>query len=657
LQGNFWFGTHNGLSFYDRNENCFINYSTVHGLHGEIFELGANGIFSDGCLLFGGHNGLNIFHPDSIKTFVNNDPDSLLFTSVKVYDKEILRDFSDRQKFQLSYKENFLSVEFIMINYIDPQKHQFKYKFYNLKSVNDNWINLGNKNFVTLSGIPPGDYKLEILGVNEYGVVSENSLILDITINSPIIESWFFRAIVFIIIAFAVLFITWNRINRSRTVKQYLENEIHERTEKLRTANEILTERNKLIEKQKKEIEKNKQELEIKVKERTKDLEMAKSKAEESDRLKSSFIANMSHEIRTPLNAILGFSSLISDSVKDKVELLLYQESIDSNAEILVKIIDDVLDISKIEAKQLEVSITEVDLIVLLNEVLNIYQQHNPNSKRKKLDIQLNNPLKDNDVLIIFSDPHRLKQILFNLIDNAIKFTSKGFIEFGFNLEDPVIKFYVKDTGIGIAKQNFDAIFERFIKLENKEELYRGNGLGLPLCKSLVELLGGNIWVDSLLGHGTVFYFTLPNENYKLFSKSDKKSIKKNELEKLENSNKKILVVEDESSNFDYIEALLFLSGNVAIWARNGNEAIDMISQHSGKSISLILMDIKMPQMDGYKAFTKIRELKFDIPVVAVTAYAQSEDKDKILEYGFSDYIAKPVSKKKLFHVLQKYLK
>jgi signal transduction histidine kinase/ligand-binding sensor domain-containing protein/ActR/RegA family two-component response regulator len=657
LHGNFWIGTHNGLSFYETNKNYFSNYSTVHGLQGEIFELGANGIFSDGCLFFGGHNGLNIFYPDSIKTFANNQPDSMLFTSVKVYDKEIIRDFSYRHQIDLNYKENFLSIEFIMINYIDPMKHQFKYRFYDKKNISDNWIDLGNKNYITLSGIQPGDYQLEILGINEFGVVSKKPLILDITIKAPLVESWVFRAVVFMIIAFVVLFISWNRINRSRTVKQYLENEIHERTEKLSTANEILTERNKLIEKQKLEIEKNKLELELKVKERTKDLEMAKSKAEESDRLKSSFIANMSHEIRTPLNAILGFSSLISDSVKDKEELLAYQESIDSNAEILVKIIDDVLDISKIEAKQLEVSKKEINLTLLLLEVLNIYQQHNPKSRNKKLDIQLNNPLKENEILFINSDPHRLKQILFNLIDNAIKFTGKGFVEFGFKLEDPVIQFYVKDTGIGIARQNFDAIFERFIKLENKEELYRGNGLGLPLCKSLVELLGGNIWVDSLLGHGTTFYFTLPNENYKLFTKSDKKSIKRNDFKNLIKSDKQILVVEDESSNFEYLEALLFLSGSNAIWARNGNEAIEMLSQNKGKQFSLILMDIKMPQMDGYKTFTKIRELRFDIPIVAVTAYAQTEDKDKIMQFGFNDYIAKPVNKNKLLSILQKHLK
>lgn len=654
LHNNFWFGTHNGLSFYDISKKTFTNYTSFHGLQGEIFELDVNGVFKDGYILFGGHNGINIFHPDSIKKFNPYKADSLIFTSVKIFNKEILRDFSGPQKIQLDYNENYLTIEFALINYVNPMKHQF---FYRMKGISDNWFDLGNKNYVTFSGLPPGEYYLEVKGINEYGISSKKSISMDITIKSPVFEAWWFKAAVFILISLIVLIITRTRVSRTRSVQQYLENEIRERTEKLRKANEKLLERNQLIEKQKKEIELNKSELEEKVRERTKDLEAAKRKAEESDNLKSSFIANMSHEIRTPLNAILGFSSLISDAAKEKPELVFYQESIDSNAEILVKIIDDVLDISKIEAGQLVVSFKEVNLISLLTEVLNIYKQQLDKTRKHKIDLIFNNPLNENEELIINTDPHRLKQVLFNLVGNALKFTTKGYVEFGFEMGEYVLQFYVKDTGIGIGRDYFDAIFERFVKLENKEELYRGNGLGLPLSKSLVELLGGKLWVDSLLGHGSTFYFTLPNEKYVLKPKVQQKNIKTVKTKKVINPGKQILIVEDESSNYQFIKALLAQNNSATVWAHNGREAIEILISQSGRNISLILMDIKMPGMDGYKTFEKVRAYGIKIPIIAVTAYAQSEDKDKIINFGFSDYISKPVNKQVLLEIIRKHLK
>ena len=652
FNGNLWLGTHNGLSFFDSSEEQFTNYTTVHGLQGNIFELATNGIFDDGYILFGGHNGLNVFHPEQINNFSVVKSDSVLFTSLKIYDDEILRDFSDHREIELSYDQNYLTIEFVLVDYVDPLKHHFKYR---MKGINDKWFDLGNKNYVTFSSLPPGNYSFELIGINEYGISSKQPLQLDIIVKPPYYATSLFKAFVILILGLIIYVLVRNRNNRNRSVREYLEAEIKERTEKLLTANKELLNQNALIEAQKKEIQGNKEELEVKVKERTKDLELAKVKAEESDKLKSSFLANMSHEIRTPLNAILGFSSLISNAVEDNPEFKFYQESIDSNSEMLVKIVDDVLDISKIEAGQLQVKKRETSLLNLFNEVYEIYKQQLDRGRKSRVDLIFNNPLHDNEDLIIETDKFRLKQILYNLLSNAIKFTAKGYVEFGFKVDYSAIKFYVKDTGVGIPKNDFDSIFERFVKIEDHEELYRGNGLGLSLSKSLVELLGGKIWVDSLIGHGSTFYFTIPDTNSKKLEVDSGTIIKEEKEVKLINDGKKkILIVEDESSNYQYLEALLRITNNPCIWAHNGEEAIKILQSDLKETISIVLLDIKMPRMDGYQTFDKFKELGLDIPVIAVTAYAQSEDKEKIIQYGFNDYIPKPVSKQRLLEVIQK---
>jgi signal transduction histidine kinase len=294
------------------------------------------------------------------------------------------------------------------------------------------------------------------------------------------------------------------------------------RTEELMEANNELITQNNLIENQKQQIEKNQGLLEIKVKERTKDLELAKQKAVESDKLKSSFLGNISHEIRTPLNAIIGFSSIVVDMAHENPEIVKYTTHIYNSAELLLKIINDILDLSKIETEQLIITKTAINLNNLLNTLYTTFHQQINEKYSSNVKLRINNSLQKGKELIIYTDLPRLQQVFFHLMDNAMKFTKSGFIELGYEIKPGAIMFYIKDSGIGINAINLKRIFERFVKVEEKDILYKGSGLGLSLSKSLIELLGGKIWVESVENQGSTFYFTIPDEHsYTIDSKVD----------------------------------------------------------------------------------------------------------------------------------------
>jgi len=315
----------------------------------------------------------------------------------------------------------------------------------------------------------------------------------------------------------------------------------------------------------------------------------AKEKAEESDKLKTSFLANMSHEIRTPLNAIVGFSNLLVDESQKEINMKKqFVKIIEESAADLLNIIEDILDTSQIESGIINLRENAIDVNQLMLELLVMYQ-NNQQVKEKNLEIKYIYP-DPNDKLQIFSDRLRIKQILSNLLSNAVKFTDQGYIEFGYNLPSKshnVIQFYVKDTGIGIPSDKFDYIFERFRKLEtDRDKLYRGNGLGLYISRRLAQIMGGDVTLESEVGKGSTFYLTVP-----YFTHTPSKYQSGNYPYYLANMvwpGKTILVVEDESSNFKYIEALLLNRVNM-MWVQNGLEAVEACQKNK---IDLVLMDV-----------------------------------------------------------------
>lgn len=361
----------------------------------------------------------------------------------------------------------------------------------------------------------------------------------------------------------------------------------------------------------------------------------AKAKAEESNRLKSAFLANMSHEIRTPLNAIVGFSNMLMET-EDKDEEREYYNIIEDNNNLLLQLINDILDLSKIEAGTLDFAYSDVNVNGVLMDI--------ERSSRMRLQTE--------DVEIVFdeylpeclmtTDKNRLTQVITNFVNNAMKFTSHGSIRMGYRLLDKeTIYFYVSDTGTGISPEQQGLIFNRFVKLDTMKQ---GTGLGLTICSTIVEKLGGHIGVESEVGKGSMFWFTLP---YKPAQRSESK-IREVEVTSRKKINKEdkltILIAEDNASNYKLCETILKKEYNL-LHAWNGEEAVTLYKEHHPH---LILMDIKMPVMDGYEATRRIREISSTVPILAVTAFAFESDEVKIMQSGFDGYTTKPVQVKTL---------
>ncbi len=381
-----------------------------------------------------------------------------------------------------------------------------------------------------------------------------------------------------------------------------------------------------------------------------KQLEISKYKAEESDKLKSSFLANLSHEIRTPMNAIVGFSDLLSNPDLDENDKSEYLKIINRSGTNLVSIIEDLIEMSKIDAHQIKPKYKGINLNKCIRELYETIKITIP--KDKKIDfyvIECPNPIEK----YLLTDVTKLKQILVNLIANAIKFTDEGSISFGYevNENDGTVVFIVKDTGRGIDEKNLNAIFDRFLRIEDHFHAESsGLGLGLAISKAYIEMLGGSIAVHSSFGNGSIFTFKIPL----VFDESEKKIATKTNAGFYHNSgNETILIAEDDNINFLLLKKILQLRNYTVLRANNGQEAVDICMVN--KDIDLVFMDVKMPVMNGLDAFKIIKKTNPDLIVIAQTAYSSAEDKEMILNLGFKNYITKPLNKEKIFELLDEF--
>ncbi|MEG2574217.1 MAG: ATP-binding protein, partial [Bacteroides sp.] len=375
----------------------------------------------------------------------------------------------------------------------------------------------------------------------------------------------------------------------------------------------------------------------------------AKEQAEESNRLKSAFLANMSHEIRTPLNAIVGFSDILA-SAEDEDDKREYVHIIENNNELLLQLIGDILDLSKIEAGTIEFAYADVDLHLLFTELLQMSQL--------KADVK--------NIQVIFAegaegcfmhtDKNRLMQLITNFITNSIKFTEpNGSIRIGYRMKDnDNLYFYVSDTGCGIPKEKQADVFGRFVKLN---DFAQGTGLGLSICETIVKHLKGTIGVDSEVGKGSTFWFTLPycsngNELQKEKIIEEPKYV----LESVDADKVTVLIAEDNASNYLLFQSILKRDYKL-IHAWNGREAVELYKEHRPH---LVLMDINMPEMNGYEATTEIRKISTSVPIIAVTAYAYASDEERMMKSGFNGYASKPINaqdlKNKMITLLKKRL-
>jgi signal transduction histidine kinase/ActR/RegA family two-component response regulator len=375
---------------------------------------------------------------------------------------------------------------------------------------------------------------------------------------------------------------------------------------------------------------------------------LERTKAKKSDQLKSAFLSNMSHEIRTPMNAILGFSKLL-EYAKSENERNEYVNIINVNGKMLIDLLDDIMDMSKMDAGQFDISIKTFQLNDVMKELGKVIRLNLDQQGKREILLTL---ISDAENITVYSDENRIKQVLYNFLTNASKFTLKGEITFGYKVINKNVEFYVTDTGIGIKKEFFKDIFNRFYKVDNAEykTLPRGSGIGLSICRIIADKLGGSVSVNSDYGKGSTFKFTLPSIVVDANPANEVKAIPKVVF----NPAGKVLVTEDDRSNMLLITTILRKTGVPYKTASDGAEALEVFTQN--QDIELVLMDINLPLMNGYEALKELKLIKPALPVVALSAHAMQVDMENALAKGFDGYITKPIDQALLLDCLKKHL-
>ncbi len=663
---NFWLPTANGLVWFNRENNSFRSFKVSDGLEQNEFVEGAR-YFNKytGEVYVGGVKGINFFHPDAIT--VDTNVPNVAITSFKLYNQEVRpgevqdgRVILDRpieytDEIELHYlKDKVFTFEFAALHYNGPGRNKYAYK---MEGFDDDYIyTTASARYATYTNLNPGTYYFRVKASNNHGIWNEEGKTVRLVIVPAFWQTPLFQFLVLVFIISVSAGFYFMRIRKIKKQQKVLENRVEERTMKLQDLNAELEEKKEEIETQKElllgqneELGMHKNNLELLVKERTRELEAAKEKAEESDRLKTSFLNNMSHEIRTPMNAILGFTSLLIDEM-DPEEKGRYIKIIHKNGGLLLSIFNDIIDLSKIQSGATRLAKANFSFKELLEELYQTYCMNEELVKNKDIEFRYK-PVKDD--IVVYSDYSRCKQIINYLLSNAFKYTMGGFVELSYTITGyNTLNIMVKDTGIGISKENLELIFDRFSKIEEREDkLFQGAGLGLSVSKKLAHLLGGDISVESVLGKGSEFILTLPNcvkeeETAHRQPAADIKDFIWN--------GKHLLIAEDEDDNYFFIDRLLKNTRLNIIRVKNGLEAVKCCAEN--ENINLVLMDIKMPLMNGYDALKEIRGLRKELPVIAQTAYAQDNDIKKMKAAGFTDIITKPITNNLLLSMISDYL-
>jgi signal transduction histidine kinase/CheY-like chemotaxis protein len=461
-------------------------------------------------------------------------------------------------------------------------------------------------------------YNLEYFLISNTFFISANIIAMVSIYNSQLIERTEFHQR-------AKLF---DQKEKIKNINESLEGKVKERTELIENRNKELRE----------EIE-NRKQIEEK-------LIVSKQKAEESDRLKSSFLSNMSHEIRTPMNGIIGFLEMVTDPDISKDEQEQYIEIVKQSGNRLLQTINDIVEISKIESGELTKNMSEVDLRKTFEYISEFFA---PDLSNKNITLSIPEIQEE---FIIKTDSNKLESILLNLIKNAIKFSDQGCIEIGIKIKGKQLEFFVKDKGKGIPEERHEAIFDRFVQADlDLTRGHEGTGLGLSISKAYVEYLGGNIWLESEINKGSTFYFTIEYMPVSIPKFANKESAP---ISLGTNMQHKItaLVAEDDFVSFSLMNTILQNENINVIHAKNGKEAVELFEEAAGL-ISVIFMDVKMPVMNGIEATRKIRELDKNITIIAQTAFALSGDKEVAMDAGCTDYLSKPIRRQDLLAALE----
>ncbi|MEN8188718.1 MAG: two-component regulator propeller domain-containing protein [Thermodesulfobacteriota bacterium] len=622
-RANLWLSTNQGLSRFNPRSEEFKNYDKSDGLQGNQFNLAASGQSDDGLMVFGGPSGLTVFYPEQVTD--NPSPPPVVITNFLLANQPVSpgdesplkKSILETEHLTLSYLDQVFSFEFTALNYQSSNKNRYRYT---MEGFTKKWTEVGSdRRFVTYTNLDPGEYIFRVTGANNDGVWNDEGDSLKVTIIPPWWTAWWAYVLYFGMITFLIL-----------SLMQY-------RTIALRRKRE---------------------ELEQLVARRTRELVALKEEAEAADQAKSLFLAHMSHELRTPLTVILGYSELLSmdsDATSDQQEKCY---AINRSGTHLLNIINDVLDIAKIEAGRVDLNLASFDLRQMLQDVHKMFMNR-ARSEGLYFNLQVAPDLTRN----IKADEGKLLQILINLLGNAINYTQEG----GFTLrartqnkaDDPTmvtLQLEVEDSGPGIPEEKREQIFEPFTQVKSKSGTKRGSGLGLTITRSYIELMEGEISVHSTVGEGSLFTVDLP------VALSEETGLKGDETATPEikallpgESKRRILVVDDEVENRILLRNHLDKVGFEVQEAENGREALSLFEKWQPH---FIWMDLRMPEMDGYETTARIRQLPGGetVKIVALSAHLSVELQEKLLDCGCDDSLSKPYQAHALYDIMARQL-
>ena len=667
-EGNLWLTTNRGLSkfakgiFLPKNPR-FLNYDKNDGLQSNEFVKRAGAVSPDGLIYIGGTSGYTSFDPNEIRP--NLISPKVLITDLYVGDHKVFPEKNSpilntelylADSIVLSYKDDLFDFRFTALDF--PRTDNIRYS-YILDGFDKEWRFTNGGHRVSYTNINPGDYVFRVKSTNDDGRWGENTASIRVRILPPWWGALWFRIVTVVVLLFLPFCFYFFRIRYLKRAKTLLRKRVEMRTQELSEANRSLAETQEELSTQNEELIRHRHNLELLVQERTKELQKALEKAEESDRLKSAFISNISHEIRTPLNGIMGFSQLIAMEAKEDGVYRDYVARIGENSQRLTQLLNDIIDFSILETGELTFNKTRVDAHELFKHLNQEFRGIVSVRGMKKVGYLSENHIPEDLKVEFETDQTRLKQILLNLISNSCKFTSEGYIKFGMKMndEESEIMLSVEDTGIGIKAEEQEAIFERFYKIVDHAKTYiPGTGLGLSICRKLVDLLGYRLELQSAPGQGSTFTICIPVGRSSKLEKDDSPITVAEKRAGIPNwRGKTILVAEDAENNYIILQSFLNKTGINLVLARDGEEAIRLF-QEMRTPPDLLLLDIKMPGLTGEEVLKRIRETLPTIPAIAQTAYALSSKIDEIMASGFQYCITKPINRDELIREISRLI-